>query len=100
DAHVGVDSGRGHQAQLPVLLDPLRRPATRTGGGRAMMRLTTTSLLLCSLAVAAPAGPDAPIDRAALVGRHAPGVRAIDPGAALTVGNGRFAFTVDVTGLQ
>ena len=64
------------------------------------MRLTTTSLLLCSLAVAAPAGPDAPIDRAALVGRHAPIVRAIDPGAALTVGNGRFAFTVDVTGLQ
>jgi hypothetical protein len=41
-----------------------------------------------------------PIDREALVRRHAPVVRAIDAGAALSVGNGQFAFTVDVTGLQ
>ncbi len=41
-----------------------------------------------------------PIDRRALVTRHNPEVTAIDPWAPLTVGNGRFAFTVDVTGLQ
>src|SRR3954452_24987757 len=50
-------------------------PATRTGGG-------------------------VPIDRAAMVRRHNPLVTRIDPFAALTVGNGEFAFTADVTGLQ
>jgi beta-xylosidase len=45
--------------------------------------------------------PDAtPIDREALVRRHNIVVRKIDPNAPLTVGNGGFAFTVDVTGLQ
>jgi len=34
------------------------------------------------------------------VARHNPTVTAVDPRAPLTVGNGRFAFTVDVTGLQ
>lgn len=41
-----------------------------------------------------------PIDRAALVARHSPVVREVDPTAPLTVGNGGFAFTVDITGLQ
>ena len=41
-----------------------------------------------------------PIDRRALVTRHNPTVTEVDPWAPLTVGNGRFAFTVDVTGLQ
>ena len=41
-----------------------------------------------------------PIDREALVRRHNPVVRAVDPLEPLTVGNGGFAFTVDVTGLQ
>ena len=40
------------------------------------------------------------IDRRALVGRHKPVVRRADPFATLSVGNGRFAFTADVTGLQ
>lgn len=45
--------------------------------------------------------PDAtPIDREALVTRHNVVVRKVDPTAPLTVGNGGFAFTVDVTGLQ
>ncbi len=45
--------------------------------------------------------PDAtPIDREALVRRHNPVVRRVDPAAPLTVGNGGFAFTVDLTGLQ
>lgn len=41
-----------------------------------------------------------PIDREALVARHAPVLREIDYSAPLTVGNGGFAFTVDATGLQ
>ncbi|MDE6633243.1 MAG: hypothetical protein K2K23_09615, partial [Muribaculaceae bacterium] len=40
------------------------------------------------------------IDRYALVTRNNPHVTAIDTMASLTVGNGGFAFTVDVTGLQ
>jgi hypothetical protein len=40
------------------------------------------------------------IDRRALISRHNPVVRAPDPYAPLSVGNGEFAFTVDVTGLQ
>jgi hypothetical protein len=41
-----------------------------------------------------------PIDRQALVRRHNPVVRAADPWAPLSLGNGEFAFTADVTGLQ
>ncbi|MEO6393151.1 MAG: hypothetical protein ABIP75_14980, partial [Pyrinomonadaceae bacterium] len=40
------------------------------------------------------------IDRAALVDRHNPALRALDPLSPLTVGNGEFAFTADITGLQ
>ena len=41
-----------------------------------------------------------PIDRQALVTRHNPVLRTFDPESPLSVGNGQFAFTVDVTGLQ
>ncbi|ATC63993.1 hypothetical protein CMV30_08560 [Nibricoccus aquaticus] len=41
-----------------------------------------------------------PIDREALVKRHTVRVDKVDPEAALSVGNGDFAFTVDATGLQ
>ncbi len=40
------------------------------------------------------------INRKALVTRHNPSVNKIDPNSPLSVGNGEFAFTVDVTGLQ
>ena len=40
------------------------------------------------------------IDRAALVSRHNPVLRQVDPLSPLTVGNGEFAFTADITGLQ
>ncbi len=50
--------------------------------------------------VAAGSRPAAPIDREALVRRHNPVIRRVDPNAPLTVGNGGFAFTVDITGLQ
>lgn len=49
------------------------------------------------LAVAAAAQP---INREALVKRHDPTVRSVDPDSPLTVGNGGFAFTADITGLQ
>ena len=40
------------------------------------------------------------IDRRSLVRRHNPVVREPDPLAPLSVGNGEFAFTADITGLQ
>src|SRR5438309_6539238 len=40
------------------------------------------------------------IDRQAVVRRNNPVVGKVDPFSALTVGNGNFAFTADVTGLQ
>lgn len=46
------------------------------------------------------AGPPRGIDRAALVRRHNPTIRKLDPLAALSLGNGEFAFTGDITGLQ
>lgn len=41
-----------------------------------------------------------PIDRQALVQRHLPTLTAPDSLSPFTVGNGEFAYTVDVTGLQ
>src|SRR6266850_107051 len=41
-----------------------------------------------------------PIDRHALVTRHNPTLRKLDPGSPLSLGNGEFAFTADITGLQ
>ena len=40
------------------------------------------------------------IDRVALVKRHNPIITTLDPLSPLSVGNGQFAFTADVTGLQ
>lgn len=51
------------------------------------------------VATAAPPTPTK-IDRHALVTRHNPHLTALDPWAPLSVGNGEFAFTADVTGLQ
>lgn len=46
------------------------------------------------------AGADTPIDRRALVQRHSVKNEKADPLSALSVGNGGFAFTADITGLQ
>jgi hypothetical protein len=54
--------------------------------------------LFLSLARAAETGVR--IDRHALVTRHNPHVTRVDPWAPLSVGNGEFCFTADVTGLQ
>ncbi|MCX6334028.1 MAG: hypothetical protein NT092_06945 [Bacteroidia bacterium] len=51
------------------------------------------SLISCS-------GERAPIDRFAIVSRHDIHNSVIDSLSSLSVGNGEFAFTVDVTGLQ
>jgi hypothetical protein len=40
------------------------------------------------------------IERAALVQRHSPVLRKLDPLSPLSLGNGEFAFTADITGLQ
>jgi hypothetical protein len=46
------------------------------------------------------ADPGGRIDRRALVTRHHPHLTRVDPWAPLSVGNGGFCFTADVTGLQ
>ncbi|MPQ57901.1 hypothetical protein [Duganella sp. FT27W] len=65
-----------------------------------LQHLACLYLLTLAPGLAAAATPAPPIDRQAVVARHDPQLRAIDPQTPLTVGNGRFAFTADVTGLQ
>jgi hypothetical protein len=48
----------------------------------------------------ASSGAAAPIDRHALVTRHNPTITSVDKSAPFMVGNGNFAFTADITGLQ
>jgi len=60
---------------------------------------TIISLSLITILLAGLGLPE-PIDREKLVRRHNPRVTAFDPLAPLSLGNGEFAFTVDVTGLQ
>ena len=55
---------------------------------------------IAGIACAENPASSAPIDRHALVTRHNPTLVGVDPWAPLSVGNGRFAFTADVTGLQ
>lgn len=63
--------------------------------------MSLARLLLPLLLLSAPALQAAePIDRAAVVARHAVRNTGINPESALTLGNGDFAVTVDVTGLQ
>lgn len=57
-------------------------------------------LTFCFLWLPCSAHAADPIDRAALVERHHPVVTTVDPLSPLSVGNGEFAFTADVTGLQ
>ena len=56
--------------------------------------------LLCVVLFSFTVDAASPIDRQALVRRHSPVAREYDALAPLTVGNGEFAFTADVTGLQ
>lgn len=69
-----------------------------------MKQLTTLTqacgMLAMGLTACSPSATDTPIDRLALLERNNPHVTAFDPLASLTVGNGDFAMTVDITGLQ
>src|SRR5688572_23604125 len=67
----------------------------RASDGKLIRLSTGISMLLAGLLATVLA---APIDRQSLVARHFPVVTSVDPDAPLTVGNGRFAFTADVTG--
>jgi hypothetical protein len=57
-----------------------------------------TAALSCRFSPGMHAAP--PIDRHALVTRHNPTLRQFDIEAPLSLGNGEFAFTADITGLQ
>lgn len=57
-------------------------------------------LFFCIVILATLGVHSAPIDRRALVERNNPVVTTVDTLASLSVGNGHFAFTTDVTGLQ
>lgn len=58
------------------------------------------SLLLPACSVFVPVESAQPIDRLALVSRHHPQLTQVNPQTPFSLGNGRFAFTADVTGLQ
>lgn len=55
---------------------------------------------LCAAALLAGCDTEQKIDREALVARNSPVVETLDSLSSLSVGNGRFAFTADATGLQ
>ncbi len=59
-----------------------------------------TSIFLLGAVALHGADATTPIDRHALVSRHNPVITRVDPWAPLSVGNGEFAFTADITGLQ
>ena len=68
---------------------------------RTFLKAASAAGLALTSAPVLALGKSAPgIDRAALVRRHNPIVTRLDSFSALTVGNGEFAFTADVTGLQ
>jgi hypothetical protein len=62
--------------------------------------LATVSVGTAAQRRPAPARRPTSIDRQALVRRHNPLLTQLDPLAPLSVGNGEFAFTADITGLQ
>ena len=64
------------------------------------MRNKTFFIVVLAAMLLVTACADTAIDRHALVMRNNPHVTKIDSLHSLTVGNGRFAFTADATGLQ
>ncbi len=64
------------------------------------MKIKTLLLVMWLTATAALYAAEKPIDRKALVSRNNPVITTIDTLASFSVGNGGFAFTTDITGLQ
>ncbi|MDO4160772.1 MAG: hypothetical protein Q4D41_09985 [Prevotellaceae bacterium] len=64
------------------------------------MRKILFALLLSALVTVVAYGKSSKIDRKALIERNNPHVSEFDSLSSLSVGNGEFAFTVDITGLQ
>ncbi len=67
---------------------------------RLFTRVLNFLIILCLASCQFIGNTDAPIDRRALVTRHHPTINKADKLSSFTVGNGEFAFTADVTGLQ
>lgn len=65
-----------------------------------IQHMKRTLIIFVSILLAMNIAAQEKINRRALVERHAPQVTRIDPLDALSVGNGRFAYTVDATGMQ
>jgi hypothetical protein len=65
-----------------------------------LLYIVTTLILISCQNKTTDNYADIPIDRQALVSRHHPTVHHVDKLSPFTVGNGEFAFTADVTGLQ
>ena len=85
---------------------PLHARGVRAGGRTGAMILSRRDFLagtmlgaagICASQATAAASI---IDRKALVDRHSPTLQQFDRLAPLSLGNGEFAFTADVTGLQ
>jgi len=66
----------------------------------ALQLRSTRIALVCAWGAIGAAVSAQPIDRQALVSRHNPVIRSVDVDSPFSVGNGQFAFTADVTGLQ
>ncbi|MBO5427313.1 MAG: hypothetical protein J5996_02665 [Prevotella sp.] len=67
--------------------------------GKSLFTILLAVLLATLHTATAYAGRHS-IDRYALVGRNSPHITAMDSLGSLSVGNGEFAFTADITGLQ
>ena len=65
-----------------------------------MLRLLAPAVLVLAFLAPPAVVSAAPIDREAVVTRHNVRNTSLNPESALTIGNGDFALTVDVTGLQ
>ena len=66
----------------------------------ALTRRTALGLIAANSLAGRTSAAQSPLDRRAIVSRHNPTLHAIDPRSPLSVGNGEFAFTADVTGMQ
>lgn len=65
-----------------------------------MIRKVHSAFFIINLSLLIVLGACGPINREALVKRHNPVINGFDPLSPLTVGNGEFAYTADITGMQ